>query len=236
MGDYVSMWHDIPMKPPMGITESNVVTMVTEISMFSTPKMELQKALPNNPIAQDTNKDGSSRFYTYGVPFFNYGFVPQTWEDPLLISQDGYGGDNDPIDVIEFGSIPLQMGSINPCRVLGSLELIDEGETDHKMLCIHLDDPLANEIHSLDDLERVKPNTLNRLRDWLKRYKTSDGKPENSLASDIPRSIEEAMNVIEETHARWYALCGLDGYTQLSQLSPKALEFWLSSPTCRGGY
>ena len=86
-------------------------------------------------IMQDSNKDGSTRYYTYGVPFFNYGLLPQTWEDPSLL-RNGYGGDNDPLDVMEIGSVPLPMGSVVSVKVLGSLELIDEGETDHKVRVI----------------------------------------------------------------------------------------------------
>lgn len=88
-------------------------------------------------------------------------------------------------------------------------------------------------INSMSDLEKVKPGYLDRLRDWLKRYKTSDGKPENSLASEIPKTIDEAISVIEETHVRWQALCGKDG-TQLYSLSDKAADFFLSTPSCRG--
>ena len=48
--------------------------------MYSTAKMEMSKEKMGNPIVQDV-KDGKPRYYTYGVPFFNYGFLPQTWED-----------------------------------------------------------------------------------------------------------------------------------------------------------
>lgn len=224
---YSSWWHDPPLRP----TESDryVVTMITEIPMYMTAKMEVMKELEGNPIMQDTNKDGSPRYYTYGTPFFNYGLIPRTWEDPDVKSSTGYGGDNDPLDIIEFGSEPLQIGSLTPCRVLGSLELIDEGETDHKMLCISVNDKDAKFVHSLDDLERVKPGTLDRLRDWLKRYKTSDGKPENALASEIPRSADEAVAVIEETHERWKSLCG-----QAPSYSYHTNDFWLQSSECRG--
>ena len=228
--DFDSLWHDIPLQAQ---PNSNIVNMITEIPMYYTPKMEIMKEAPQNLIAQDSNKDGSARYYTYGVPFFNYGAIPQTWEDPELKSPDGYGGDNDPLDIIELGSSQLLMGSISPCRVLGSFELIDEGETDHKILCISLTDKDANAIFSLADLERVKPGHLDRLKDWLKRYKTSDGKPENSLASETPRTMEQAMGVIMETHGRWKALCGHDG-TQLQSLSPKVENFWLASRSCRG--
>ena len=182
--------------------------------------MEVNKKAPKNAIQQDENKDGSPRYYTYGTPFFNYGMIPQTWEDPAVYSDSGHAGDNDPLDVIELGSQQLAMGSITPCRVLGSLELIDEGETDHKIICIALSDPNARHIHSMSDLEH---GVIDRLRDWLTRYKTSDGKPENNLAPD--RDARAAVRVIEETHVRWRSLC--DGYDN-------KYGFWLSSPGCRG--
>ena len=229
--DYDSIWHDIPLRPSG--ESDNVINLVTEIPMYMTAKMEVQKAKPGNVISQDTNDDGSIRYYTYGTPFFNYGLVPQTWEDPEVKSAAGYGGDNDPLDVIELGSAPLLMGSITPCRVLGGFELIDEGETDQKILCIALSDKDANEIYTLEDLERVKPGHIDRLRDWLKRYKTSDGKAENNLASETPKSQTEALAVIQDTHDRWRSLCGKDG-SSLGSLTSKASEFWLNSPGCRG--
>jgi 3'-phosphoadenosine 5'-phosphosulfate synthase len=230
--EYSSWWHDVPLRPVGEKADSVIVNMVTEIPMYMTAKMEVDKSAAGNAIRQDTNKDGTPRYYSYGTPFFNYGLIPQTWEDPNMMSV-GYGGDNDPIDAIELGSGPLAMGSITPVRVLGELELIDEGETDHKILVIALTDPLAASVYSLDDLERVKPGTLAMLRDWLKRYKTSDGKPENTLASEIPRTQSQAMEVIAEVHKRWKMLCGLDG-TLRTALSTKTEGFWLSSPSCRG--
>ena len=228
--EYDSFWHDIPLRPS-GEGEE-IVNLVTEIPMYYTAKMEVNKKARGNAIAQDVNKDGSPRYYTYGTPFFNYGLIPQTWEDPSLKSAQGNAGDNDPIDVMEIGSSQLQIGSIQPCRVLGSLELIDEGETDHKIICISLADKDASRIHSMDDLERVKPGHTARLIDWLKRYKTTDGKPENSLAQETPTTQSEALAIISETHERWRKLCGKDGdsYGTL----PGTEGFFLSTPACKG--
>ena len=236
---YTSWWHDIPYKP-VASEEHNIIHFVTEIPLHMTGKMELQKRYKHNPIAQDRNSDGSLRYYSYGTPFFNYGFVPQTWENPSSKSSQGYSsGDNDPLDVMEFGAIPLPMGSLHPCRVLGCLELVDQGEIDHKIICVVLKNTGNNpmdqntvNIHTLEDLEMWKPGVMDQLRDWLKRYKTSDGKPENTLASDTPKSVEEAMEIIEETHNHWKSLCGHDG-TEL-ELSEKMEDFWLDSPGCRG--
>lgn len=51
--------------------------------VLQTAKMEVMKDVAFNPIMQDESK-GKPRYYTYGVPFFNYGLLPQTWEDPYL--------------------------------------------------------------------------------------------------------------------------------------------------------
>mmetsp|Transcript_33174 Transcript_33174/g.48648 ORF Transcript_33174/g.48648 Transcript_33174/m.48648 type:complete len:1079 (-) Transcript_33174:147-3383(-) len=224
---YNSFWHDIPLRPSSG--GANIINLVTEIPMYITAKMEVSKELPGNPIAQDVNKDGSPRYYTYGTTFFNYGLIPQTWEDPDVKS-NGYGGDNDPLDVIEVGSNQLLMGSITPCKVLGSLQLIDEGETDNKIICIAVEDVDASKINNMEDLERVKPGMTEKLRDWLKRYKTSDGKPENSLASEEPTNVEEAMKLVEETHQRWRVLCRKEDVTA----TVRDEGFSLSSNSCRG--
>jgi len=230
--EYASWWHDIPLRPLGEAETSPIINMVTEIPMYMTAKMEVDKSHPGNAIRQDTNKDGSPRYYSYGTTFFNYGLIPQTWEDPEMMSM-GYGGDNDPIDMIELGDKPLAMGSITPCRVIGELELIDEGETDHKILCIATTDPLSHTVRTMDDLERAKPGTLDLLKNWLKRYKTTDGKPANSLASETPRSVEGALEVVAEVHERWKTLCGKDG-TRRTALSSKTEDFWLASPNCRG--
>eukprot|EP00903_Cladosiphon_okamuranus_P011445 g10782.t1 len=197
-----SPWHDVPLDPGLG---EGVYRFIVEIPMYQTAKMEVMKDVEYNPIMQDESK-GKPRYYTYGVPFFNYGLLPQTWEDPYLKDKEGHGGDNDPLDVMEVGDGPLVMGTIVAVKVLGSLELIDEGETDHKIIALRVTDPNAANINNMQDLERYKPGMTARLVDWLKMYKTSDGKPPNSLAQDEPTTVAEALQVIQHTHDRWLAL------------------------------
>ena len=79
------------------------------------PKMEVNKKIAGNPIKQDTKK-GKVRHYSYGVPFFNYGMFPQTWEDPEDPHPDtGYGGDNDPVDVLQINAKPCEVGTSRRC-------------------------------------------------------------------------------------------------------------------------
>ena len=62
-------------------------------------------------------------------------------------------------------------------------------------------------MRSLDDLERSSPGLTARLVDWLKMYKTSDGKGINQLANnERPTSASEAEAIIAECEQRWRAL------------------------------
>jgi 3'-phosphoadenosine 5'-phosphosulfate synthase len=194
-GKIVSPWHNVPL---MADKSKGLYNMVVEIPMYSTAKMEVSKDEVDNPIMQDI-KDNRPRYYSYGIPFFNYGLLPQTWEDPTVADPSvGAKGDGDPIDAIEIGSGPLGMGSVVRVKVLGSMELIDEGETDHKIIVLREDDAHFDDVHSMNDLERVKPGVTAMLLDWLKNYKTSDGKPVNRLKQDEPTSVSEAVKIIEE--------------------------------------
>jgi 3'-phosphoadenosine 5'-phosphosulfate synthase len=64
--DQVNQWHGIHIRPHGQADDSPIVHMVTEIPMYVTAKMEVQKAIHGNPIAQDSNSDGSPRYYTFG--------------------------------------------------------------------------------------------------------------------------------------------------------------------------
>lgn len=205
-GQLISPWHDIPLRPKNAPSD-DVFNFIVEIPSGVAHKMEVNKEERFNPIMQDTTHNGTrGRNYLYGVPFFNYGLFPQTWEDPAVKDLSGNGGDNDPLDVIEIGSKQLPMGSVNPVKVLGSIELVDQGEVDHKILVIALSDKDADRINSVSDLERVKPGVLDRLVDWLKNYKIPEGKSVNEFAQEKPMSATEAVMVVRATHERWQKL------------------------------
>jgi 3'-phosphoadenosine 5'-phosphosulfate synthase len=202
-GKTVSPWHDVPV---FSNENTKTYNLVVEIPMYSTAKMEMMKDELGNPIMQDV-KDNAPRYYSYGTPFFNYGFIPKTWEDPGVIdSTTGAGGDGDPIDVIEVGSGPLSMASIVPVKVLGSFALIDEGEIDHKIIAIRVDDSKLSHVNSMAELETAKPGITGQIVDWLKNYKTSDGKPVNKLKQEHPLSQSEAYQLIEEVSSYYNKL------------------------------
>jgi 3'-phosphoadenosine 5'-phosphosulfate synthase len=204
-GKIVSPWHDIPLDSGDGL-----YNMVVEIPMYSSAKMEVMKDQVHNPIMQDLSND-KPRYYSYGVPFFNYGLLPQTWEDSTVADPvTGAKGDGDPIDAIELGAGPLAMGTVVRVKVLGNMELIDEGETDHKIIVLRSDAPNFDSINSVADLEKMRPGVTAQLVDWLKNYKTSDGKPVNRLKQDEPTSASEAKRIIQEVNGFYKVLIGKD--------------------------
>lgn len=157
--------------------------MVMEIPKGTRAKLEMQPEEKFNPIGHDTNKSGEIRYMGYSPVLYNYGFIPQTWEDPSHIHPDTkLGGDNDPLDIIDIGYRRREVGEVYRVKIVGSFALIDEGETDWKILGISLDDPSAKLINSVEDIETHKPGITHTLRDWYKKYKTADGKGENTFA------------------------------------------------------
>ena len=125
---------------------------------------------------QDTKK-GKLRDY-HGPIFWNYGCLPQTWEDPGVVDAAvGECGDNDPLDVVEIGSAATEMGAVTPVKALGVLSMIDDGELDWKLIAVRTDDPLAAQLNDIADVEALLPGTVSGIREWFRWYKTPDGKP-----------------------------------------------------------
>jgi len=90
-------------------------------------------------------------------------------------------GDNDPVDVVEIGSVALAVGSVTPVKPLGVLAMIDDGELDWKIIAIAASDPLANELHDIADVEAKLPGVVSGIREWFSWYKTPDDKPINAF-------------------------------------------------------
>lgn len=141
---------------------------------------------------------------------WNYGALPQTWENPEhLDTATGCKGDNDPIDAIEIGSRIAGRGEVIQVKILGTLALIDEGETDWKVITIDVNDPLADQLNDVGDVEKKLPGLLKSTVEWFKIYKIPDGKPENQFAfNGEAKNAAFATNVVAETHAFWRSLIG----------------------------
>jgi len=197
-----SPWHDIPLR---GNTPGTL-NMVVEIPRYTLAKMEVDTKAVNNPIVQDEKK-GNVRYY-HGPLFWNYGCVPQTWEDPNVKNHEtDMFGDNDPLDVVEIGSSTLSFGQVAEVKPLGVFSMLDDGELDWKVIAVSTADPLYEQLNSVSDVDALCPGTLSGIREWFRWYKTPDGKPINAFGhNEECLSAQKAMEVVEETHEFWQNL------------------------------
>ncbi|XP_058069554.1 soluble inorganic pyrophosphatase 6, chloroplastic [Magnolia sinica] len=201
-GKKVSPWHDIPLNLGDG-----VFNYIVEIPKETSAKMEVATEEAFTPIKQDTKK-GKLRYYPYNINW-NYGLLPQTWEDPSLANTEVEGafGDNDPVDVVEIGESQGKIGQILKVKPLAALAMIDEGELDWKIVAISLDDPRASLVNDAADVEKHFPGTLTAIRDWFRDYKIPDGKPANKFGlGNKAASKDYALKVIAETNEAWAKL------------------------------
>lgn len=202
-GNVVSPFHDIPL---WADEAKGVANMITEIEQGTQPKMEISKEVDMNPIVQDT-KDGKLRNVALPYPF-NYGAFPQTWENPALVHPDTKaGGDNDPIDVCEISGDVLAHGSVTAVKILGVYGMIDDGETDWKIIALNAAHPKADEVNDIADVDKVFPGKLQAVFEFLRDYKIPDGKPANKFAfDDQVKDKAFALEVTKETEAEWRKL------------------------------
>lgn len=56
------------------------------------------------------------------------------------------------------------------------MALLDEGETDWKVLVIDVNDPLAPKLNDIEDVERHLPGLIRATNEWFRIYKIPDGK------------------------------------------------------------
>uniref|UniRef100_A0A183DXP4 inorganic diphosphatase n=1 Tax=Gongylonema pulchrum TaxID=637853 RepID=A0A183DXP4_9BILA len=207
-GCYISPWHDIPL---FADKSQHFYNMIVEIPRWTNAKMEMATKEPMSPIKQDVKK-GLPRFVDNIFPFkgyiWNYGALPQTWEDPGHTDPATRAkGDNDPIDVFEIGSKIQPRGAVIEVKILGVLALIDEGETDWKVVAIDRTDEKADQLNGIKDVEEHFPGLLKATYEWFRNYKIPTGKPPNQFAFNGQfKDADFARGIIRETHGFWKSL------------------------------
>lgn len=206
----ISVWHDIPLyvRDEEGKSTGHL-NFVCEIPRCSRKKFEIATNEVGNPIKQDEKK-GTLREFKKGDIFFNYGCFPRTWEDPEHVHPDTqYPGDNDPLDVCEIGLRIVPTGDVRQVKIIGVLAMIDEDETDWKVIVIDKEDRWAPELNDVEDVERLLPGVIDSIREWFRSYKIPDGKPPNKFALDERcMGRKYALKVVAECHMSWQILVG----------------------------
>lgn len=124
----------------------------------------------------------------------DYGFIPGT------VAEDG-----DPLDILCMVSSPSYPGILIYVRPIAVLDVIDEGEPDHKILAVPNRDPRYDAIRSLDD---VRPHWKVEIEHFFAIYKELEGK---ILQTKGWRDREAALQIVRESRDRALAKSGTAG-------------------------
>ena len=94
---------------------------------------------------------------------FDYGFVPHTlWDD------------GDALDVIVLTTYPLDVGVLVEVRPVAILTMIDDGESDDKVIAVPVEDRRWEDVQELQDLNK---HTLREIAHFLENNKKLKSKP-----------------------------------------------------------
>lgn len=118
----------------------------------------------------------------------NYGFIPQTWDE-----------DNDPLDTLIITEEPLLTGVLVKARVVGILNFVDDGENDHKIICVPDDDRNTGSI--INDITDLSDTWKKKLEHHFAHYK--DLKKPGSTKVEGWGTKVDAWKVIMESNKRY---------------------------------
>lgn len=100
--------------------------------------------------------------------------------------------DGDALDILVICSDPTFPGCIVPARVLGYLDMVDNGKLDYKLITVVDCDPRYDDVQELEDLS---PFTLKEIANFFSNYKILQG---ISVEVGSFHSKEEAMDIIRQ--------------------------------------
>lgn len=159
-------WHHV--SPGSGIPK--IVTGIVEIPQGSRAKYELDK------------KSGMLRLdrVLYSSFYYpaNYGFIPQS-----------YGDDNDPLDILILSQIEFTPLCLVNAKVIGVMQMTDQGEADDKIIAVAADDVSVNHVNDIDELP---PHFTKELTHFFEEYKRLENKMvsvEDFQNNEVARSI-----------------------------------------------
>lgn len=76
--------------------------------------------------------------------------------------------DNDPLDILVLASAPTFPGCYVDARIVGYLDMLDNGEKDEKIIAVVDSDPRFSHINELSD---IQSHTLREIKHFFQTYK-----------------------------------------------------------------
>lgn len=105
--------------------------------------------------------------------------------------------DGDPLDILILSNEKTYPGCIVPARVLGYLDMEDNGQVDYKLISVVDVDPKFASFNDINDLPEI---TLKEIKNFFENYKTLD---EVDVRVGSFHNRSEAEKIIEECKNRY---------------------------------
>jgi inorganic pyrophosphatase len=180
--DMFNPWHHVS----PGSRLPQYVTGIIEIPKGSRAKYELDKS---NGMLRLDRVLYSSVYYPA-----NYGFIPRTYCD-----------DNDPLDILILSQIEFAPLCLVNAKVIGVMQMIDQGEADDKIIAVAADDVSVNHVNEIAELP---PHFIKELRHFFEEYKKLENKKvsveefqDKAVAEKIVlQSLEDYKDLIKEEY------------------------------------
>lgn len=181
-------WHGLEPGPDPPV----MITAYIEITPFDVVKYEVDKR--TGYLQVDRPQQTSSS------PPTLYGFVPRTYcgERVRELCPGAEAGDGDPMDVCVIAERPINRADLLlTARVVGGLQMIDDGEADDKVIAVLSNDPVWGHV---TDLVELPDALIDRLVHYFETYKVIGG---TSIDVTIQRRYgrEHAFRVMQAAMA-----------------------------------
>lgn len=178
----MNLWHDVP----RGENIPNEVNCIIEIPKGSPNKYEIDKE--TGLIALDRANYSSAPYP------FDYGFVPQTlWDD------------GDALDIIIPSTFPLAIGVLVRVRPVAVMEMIDDGESDYKVIAVPVDDRRWEDVTNVEHLNK---HALKEWKHFFETYKELKEKDVIVKIEDIKgrdaaiAAVEKSIKLYDEKYGK----------------------------------
>ena len=181
-------WHGLEVGP----NAPETVSAYIEITPFDTVKYEIDK------VTGYTCVDRPQR--STSLPPTPYGFIPRTWCGDRVrdLTPGATVGDGDPLDICIISERPINRADVLvQARVIGGLQMLDDGEADDKIIAVVCGDCVWGNARDLSDIPEV---FVERLRHYFETYKLVPGKPPK-VKIDAGYGREHAEKVVRAAMA-----------------------------------
>lgn len=170
----MNLLHDVP----AGKNVPQIINVIIEIPKGSKNKYEIDKE--TGLITLDRAMHSAQDYP------FDYGFMPQShWED------------GDPLDVVVLTTYPLAPNILVKVRPVAIMNMIDDGDSDAKIIGVPEKDPRWDEVKDLGDINK---HTLKEIEHFFKTYKQIQNKEVNVQGFSDKAAAFEAIKKSQELY------------------------------------